>query len=375
MEKKSWQQQVYLFGKSVWVAVSGDGTWAGLRRRATSPVGVISIVGLALIIVASYSLGVVQASGNTTSTPSTMAMSSSNSNTNATNAKVPLATQTHGNQPATFTTDSDGAKHFTMTAEQVMWEAVKGMPRVLAWTFNGTVPGPMIRVTAGDHVRITIINKLSEPTTVHWHGLLVPYDQDGVPGVSQKPIPAGATFTYDFTIHQENVGTFAYHSHYDDTHQMTGGMYGAFIVDPKPGTPEAQREPQVQEDYLQVISELGPYFVINGHAFPDTDVLHVKHGDNVRLRFINMGEMIHPMHLHGHNMSMIFKDGNYEQFPEMVNTVTIAPGQTADGVFNAWADPGSVYPLHCHILAHVMNPGQSGGDEMGGLLTLIQYDK
>jgi manganese oxidase len=374
MQNPSLQQRLRTTGQSLWQQVSGDGTWLGVRRRVTSPAGVIGIVLLVLVIVGSYSLGAALTSNASTSPGSASTMSMS-SDANSNPGNVPLATQTHGNQPAKFVVDSDGAKHFTLTTQQVMWEAVKGLPRVLAWTFDGTVPGPLIRVVAGDHVRITIVNKLTEPTTVHWHGLIVPSDQDGVPGVGQKPIAAGATFTYDFTIHEDNVGTFAYHSHYDDQRQVPGGMYGAFIVDPKPGTTEAQREPQVQEDYLQIISELGPYFVINGHSFPDTDVLHVKHGDQVRLRFINMGEMIHPMHLHGHNMSMIFKDGNYEQSPELVNTIAIAPGQTADGVFTAWAAPGSVYPLHCHILAHVMNPGQTGGDEMGGLISLIEYDK
>ena len=356
----------------IWHAISGDDTWPGARRRIMSPVGIASLIGVVLVGLLGYGIGTARASGQDSSSgqPSGSGMTM---NTDPSTANVPVATQTEGAQPLAFTTDSDGAKHFTMTAEQVMWSPVKGQ-RVLAWTLNGMVPGPTLHAVAGDHVRITIVNHLPEPTTIHWHGLLVPSNEDGVPGVSQKPIAAGASFTYEFTIHEDNYGTFAYHSHYDDLRQVGGGMYGAFIVDPKPGTVAAANEPKVQEDYLQIISEMGAYFVINGHSFPDTDVLHVHHGDTMRIRLINLGEMIHPMHLHGHNFSIIARDGSMLPTPEPGNTFQIAPGETADLLVYAWADPGSVYPFHCHILAHVMNPGQSM-DEMGGLITLVQYDK
>jgi manganese oxidase len=359
-------------GQTFWHAISGDDTWPGARRRIMSPVGIASLIGVVLVGLLGYGIGTARASGTDDSNvqPSGSGM---NMTTDPSTANVPVATQTNGAQPLAFTTDSDGAKHFTMTAQQVMWSPVKGQ-RVLAWTLNGTVPGPTIHAVAGDHVRISIVNHLPEPTSIHWHGLLVPSNEDGVPGVSQAPIAAGATFIYDFTIHDDNYGTFAYHSHYDDLRQVGGGMYGAFLVDPKPGTAAAANEPKVQEDYLQIISEMGAYFVINGHSFPDTDVLHVHHGDMMRIRVINLGEMIHPMHLHGHNFSIIARDGSMLPTAEPGNTIPIAPGETADLLVYAWATPGSVYPFHCHILAHVMNPGQSM-DEMGGLITLVQYDK
>src|SRR5579883_1679712 len=281
-------------GYTLWHALSGDDTWQGARRRIMSPLGIASIIGVVLVGLLGYGIGTAQANGaadNSGQQTSGSGMNMGGSNTSSAPANVPVATQTEGAQPLAYTIDSDGAKHFTMTAEQVMWSPVKGQ-RVLAWTLNGTVPGPTIHAVAGDHVRITIINHLPEPTSIHWHGLLVPSNEDGVPGVGQKPIASGATYTYDFTIQDNNYGTFAYHSHYDDLTQVGGGMYGAFIVDPKPGTAAAASEPKVQEDYLQIISELGPYFVINGHSFPDTDVMHVHHGDMVRVRLINMGEMI-----------------------------------------------------------------------------------
>ncbi|WP_281276499.1 multicopper oxidase domain-containing protein [Dictyobacter kobayashii] len=83
---------------------------------------------------------------------------------------------------------------------------------------------------------------------------------------------------------------------------------------------------------------------------------------------------MHPMHMHGGSFQIVAEDGHMLPQPITKDTVQVAPGETYDLVFNAWAPPGSVYPFHCHILAHLMNPGQTG-EEMGGLITLIEYAK
>jgi FtsP/CotA-like multicopper oxidase with cupredoxin domain len=292
-------------------------------------------------------------------------------------ANVPDATQQYGNQPARFVIDADGAKHFTLTAEQVLWQPVKGQ-KVLAWTLDGTVPGPMIHATAGDHIRITIINHLPEATAIHWHGLEVPTDNDGVPPIGMKPIQPGQSYTYDFTLRDEDAGTHWYHSHYDDIKQVGGGMYGAFIVDPRPGSAEYQ--PMMQAEHADVdqtmfIGTLGAYYVINGKSFPDTQPINVRHGQTVHLRLIGADtQMIHPMHLHGHSFQIVAEDGHLLSAPITKDTVQVAPGETYDLTFYAWAAPGSIYPFHCHILSHLMNPGQQEG-EMGGLIVLVQYAK
>jgi FtsP/CotA-like multicopper oxidase with cupredoxin domain len=347
--------------------VAGPGTWA---RRITSPAGVLFLAGL--VILGLVNLAVFSSAGTTPATRSP-ATTSGQATTTSAAATVPDATQRYGGQPAKFVLDADGAKHFTFTAEQVMWQPVKGH-KVLAWTLDGTVPGPTIRVTAGDHVRVTVNNHFPEGTTLHFHGLEIPSTEDGVPGVGQDPIQPGKSFTYDFTIRDDNVGTFFYHSHYDDLMQVPGGLYGAFIVDPRPGTPEAAQLPHFDLEYLQMISELDGYYVINGKSFPDTQPMNVAHGQTVLVRVINIGELIHPMHLHGHYFTVVAEDGAPLAAPVREDTLTTAPGESYDFTFYAWAAPGSVYPFHCHILAHVMNPGQSM-DEMGGLITLVVYDK
>ena len=100
----------------------------------------------------------------------------------------------------------DGAvKVFRLKAEPLK-RKIAPFKTIDAWGYNGSCPGPTIQINQGDRVRIIVENALPESTSMHWHGLEVPIDQDGVPWISQKPIPPGGSFAYEFTIHQE--GTF-----------------------------------------------------------------------------------------------------------------------------------------------------------------------
>jgi len=109
-------------------------------------------------------------------------------------AGVPAATQDIGGQPLDFRVEN-GVKVFELAAQAVRWNILDDVT-VTAWTYNGTVPGPMIRVTEGDRVRIEFTNQLPEPTTIHWHGMEVPNAMDGVPGATQDPVMPGERFTY-----------------------------------------------------------------------------------------------------------------------------------------------------------------------------------
>src|SRR2546428_7009027 len=104
-----------------------------------------------------------------------------------------------------------------------------GHPDTAVWAYDGTVPGPELRVRQGEPVRITVNNKLSEDTTVHWHGIRLPNAMDGVPGLTQKPIRPGGSFVYQFT--PPDAGTFWYHPHADTLQQLGRGLAGALIVE------------------------------------------------------------------------------------------------------------------------------------------------
>jgi FtsP/CotA-like multicopper oxidase with cupredoxin domain len=346
-----------------------------LQRREQKSYWVFFGCIVVMVALLSYGVGAMMTlNANSASSASSSASSSMSSSSTTDTSNVPNATQQYGNQLATYTRDPDGAKHFTLTAEQVMWD-VTGGHRELAWTINGTVPGPMIRVTAGDHVRVTLINHFPKATALHWHGLLLPSSEDGVPGIGMKPIQPGQSYVYDFTVGNQDIGSHWYHSHYDDVEQVPGGMYGAFIVDPKPGSPEAAQAIHADVEYTEFISMLGNYYVMSGKSFPDTQPIKVTRGQTVHIRLYGADpQQMHPMHLHGDYFSIVAEDGHPLVPAVQKDTVQVAPGESYDIVFKASAAPGSIYPFHCHILGHLMNPGQTG-EEMGGLIALVEYSK
>ena len=144
---------------------------------------------------------------------------------------VPTAgTAPSGTNPPVVETGT--VREFTLTADEASWELRPGLATD-AYAYDGQVPGPEIRVTRGDRVKVTLVNKLDEPTTIHWHGVRVPAGMDGVPMVSQDPVPPGGTFVYEFVV--PDAGTFFYHSHVNTDDQVDRGLYGPFIVEPAEG--------------------------------------------------------------------------------------------------------------------------------------------
>ena len=103
-------------------------------------------------------------------------------------------------------------KVYELTAEEIQWEVEPGR-KVKAWAYNGQVPGPQIRVREGDRVRVILKNELPESTAIHFHGLELPNDQDGVPFITQPPVKPGESYTYEFTV--PNAGSHMYHSHHN----------------------------------------------------------------------------------------------------------------------------------------------------------------
>jgi FtsP/CotA-like multicopper oxidase with cupredoxin domain len=203
------------------------------------------------------------------------------------------------------------------------------------------VPGPTIEADLGDRVRIVLHNDLPEPTTIHFHGMTVPAEMDGVPVISQDAVLPGESFTYEFTV--RNTGTNMYHSHFNAQKQVPMGLLGAFLVR-DPG------DPRVDVDYAMVLND-GPLgYTLNGKGFPATEPLVVNRGDTVRIRYMNEGLQIHPMHLHGLPQQVIAVDGHLLEHPYDADTVLVAPGQRIDVLVRA-TEPGA-WAWHCHVLNH-----------------------
>ena len=272
----------------------------------------------------------------------------------------------------------DGTRRYTLTASVFPWALFPGVS-VEAWGYNHQVPGPLLRFYVGEKVEVVVHNQLPQPTTVHWHGMAVPNEMDGVPGVSQAPIPSGGQFVYRFTVTSQMIGTHHYHSHVNDDFQVGSGLLGPVIVDPSP----TETSPQTV-DALYVIgaskiggSESENAFLLDGKAYPFAPALEVPLGATVHLRLINAGaEESHVMHLHGYTFRIVAMDGNPLPSPIEVNTIMLAPSQTADIVFTA--DHPGRWMFHCHILDHMINPGPYGDGSadhmaaMGGLVTFVE---
>src|SRR5262245_17072438 len=168
------------------------------------------------------------------------------------------------------------------------------------WGFDGTTPGPLLRVRRSQELKVRVINDLPEPTVVHWHGVRLPNAMDGVPHLTQAPIAPGASFEYRFT--PPDAGTFWYHSHQYSSEQLARGLYGALVVD--------EAEPvDIDRDVALVVSDwrlkpdgtvdeasfrslhdaamagrIGQHVTANGMPVAD---IAVKTNERLRLRFIN----------------------------------------------------------------------------------------
>lgn len=255
-------------------------------------------------------------------------------------------------------------KVFHLVAEPIKREFGPGLI-VNCWGYNGQTPGPTIEAVEGDKVRILVTNNLPAPTSVHWHGILLPNGMDGVSGLNQKPILPGETFKYEFTLRQS--GTHMYHSHYDEMVQIAMGMMGFFIIHPK----DEPEEEKADRDFCIMLHEwfipLGAktpdpmvmldfnYFTFNSTVWPKTDTIVVRKGQKVRVRLGNLSMDSHPIHLHGYEFTVTAQGAKRLKPLQQYDAVTInvPVGDTRDIEFVA-NEPGD-WAFHCHKSHHVMN--------------------
>jgi zinc transporter, ZIP family len=290
---------------------------------------------------------------------------------------IPVATPLPGESPlhrredGTFAATpqrSSGTVTFSLVARDAPWTLQPGLT-VMAKTYNGVVPGPTLVVRQGEHVVLEFRNAMSVADTLHLHGIHGgPDAMDGVAGISQPMVAPGGSFRYTFTAQQP--GTFIYHSH-DNEQMVNSGLYGPIVVLPAHPRPEER----VQRDDVEMLSswsiqnQTENHFTINGKEYPATAPIEVRHGERVRLRWINMSsENVHTMHTHGHDMLVIARDAQPVSARDLQDTILLGPGQRADTVVTANAQPGN-WLVHCHVLDHT----EDAAGMPDGLVTTIHY--
>lgn len=257
------------------------------------------------------------------------------------------------------------------------------------WAYDQTVPGPVLRAGTGDLLRVEVDNQLDEPTSVHWHGIALRNDMDGVPGLTQEAIEPGDRFIYEFTV--PDAGTHWYHSH--SGLQLDRGLYGPLIIDDpaEPGdfdhewvvvvddwldgidgtpddaaralgidTPNAQGKamghgrmhgggPRNQNMTSRLLGAAGdvsyPHFLLNGKVPADPDRWTARPGQRAKIRFVNAGaDTFFRVTVGGHTMTVTHTDG-FPTTPHQTESILLAMGERvdvlitlADGVFPIFAD-------------------------------------
>ena len=315
-------------------------------------------------------------------------------------------------------------------------EIVPGI-KIHAFTYNGTYPGPEIRVPEGDWVQVNFTNRTPEFHTIHWHGIMLANEMDGVPNGTQWGVGPNQTFRYLFRA--QPAGTHFYHCHNMTNLHVQAGMFGALVIEPRePNEDLVQRVFPYKRDYTLLLNEVDtvmverqmeemlrmmetmqkmaespqtmremngrmmgwfkdkttfvnavkagyipPYvsavagknmqpnynfFLINGKAFPMTEEIMIRSGENIRIRLIGAGAMPHYMHLHGHDFWHVCQDGSPLASPVRMNTIPISPGTTSDIIVQG-TNPG-MWHFHDHSDLATTNNGLFPG----GMMTMLMYE-
>ena len=225
-------------------------------------------------------------------------------------------------------------------------ELIPGKP-TKAWTYNGGIPGPLLRANVGDRLIVHFKNSLPEPSSIHWHGLRIPNDMDGVPDMPEPAVPPGGTFDYDFVL--PDAGTFWYHPHFDSGAQVSSGLYGPIVVD-DPAEPKglgdevvivmsdiavdasgALQAPDSGGDFGTLFGREGNLHLVNGRVAP---TLHVRAGVRQRWRIINAARARYEQLLiPGVTFTRIGGEGGMLEAPESLDHLLLTPAQRADVVF------------------------------------------
>jgi FtsP/CotA-like multicopper oxidase with cupredoxin domain len=233
----------------------------------------------------------------------------------------------------------------TLEARVESLEVVPGV-RTKVWTYNGGLPGPLIRIRRGDRLIVHFSNQLPQPTTVHWHGVQVPIEMDGVPGVSQPPVEPGGSFTYDFVV--PDAGLFWYHPHVMSAAQVGFGLYGALLVE------DPDKTVDVADELVLVLSDIaieersgelqspdsggalgalfgreGNHVLVNGRIRP---TLTVRNGALQRWRLVNSAKSRY-FQLQLDNLQsfmLIGVDGGHMEYSVERQVIVLAPGERAD---------------------------------------------
>ena len=239
----------------------------------------------------------------------------------------------------------NGVREYTLVIEEDVPHEVAPGVSVPAWTFNRTVPGPVLRATEGELVRITLVNKGKVPHTIHFHGIH-PANMDGV----FELVPPGESFTYEFIA--QPYGIMPYHCHSMPTSQhIHNGLYGMMIFDPKEGRPPMRELAMVMSAFDLDRDGEAEFYAWNGRAFQYADnPIALRRGEPVRMYVMNIFEEAMVPHLHG-NLFRLYPSGTTLTPTEYTDVKTLSIAERA--ILEFQYDYCGTYMFQCHVTEHM----------------------
>ncbi len=296
----------------------------------------------------------------------------------------------------------NNAREFHLICKEGSIEVFPGT-KVNCLTYNGHIPGPVIRVQEGDLVRVVVHNQMHTATSLHFHGLVLPQSVDGLPRRDGGLVRPNDTYSYQFVA--QPAGTYWYHPQIVHSDEKVQGMYGALIVDSKDSVPD--------EDFVLILGELDAivpgnsasgtahaahapapdseaapastwtavtptkfanftgnkriFYLVNGQSAPAIPPIEVVQGKKVRLRFINASQRAVPIHLSGHKLEIVNINGEPIQSQGSRDTVDIGPSDRVDVQFTA--DNPGVWSLGSELYEQTNNEGKFPG----GIALVVRY--
>jgi FtsP/CotA-like multicopper oxidase with cupredoxin domain len=265
--------------------------------------------------------------------------------------------ESNGFDPSEVMTDFDYGETSTLENGQTLREfrlvagnkAIEIVPGIEypAWTYNGRIPGPTLRCTEGDRIRIHFTNGSDHPHTIHFHGIH-PSEMDGVPGTGPGMIQPGGSFTYEFDA--EPFGLHLYHCHaFPLARHIAKGLYGAFIIDPKGGRPPVDQEfVMVMSGFDVDFDDENDFYAVNAIPFHyDKHPIPIKVGEKVRIYLVNILEydLLNSFHLHA-NFFNYYPTGTSLVPTEYTDTIIQTQAQRGILEFS-YKFPGR-YMFHAH---------------------------
>lgn len=267
------------------------------------------------------------------------------------------APETCGYTPMPDLDPADGVVEVNLTASNFAWDPGTGVPLTGGMAFNESVPGPLLEANLGDTVKVHFTNDTDIEMSIHWHGLRVTPEMDGIQQMMGDPVEPGESFDYEFTL--QDAGFYWFHTHMDTATTIEAGLYAPILVHaPGEVTPDCDQvlvlddvllDEDTQQiappdtDMMQLMGRLGNVLMANGRS--DRRYAWTK-GQTTLLRLVNASNARYwDLYLEGHQLTVVGTDGGFLAEPYTVDDLVMAPGERYMVVVEATGEPGQSYRL------------------------------